>query len=101
MIGVFLYFVEINVVFLYFCLVVSGRLMFVSTLIYAVSFVIYAYILFAVLPNDIKIYGVHIALSIAYITEVIFAAIMYFSGRWKSPEYKKIEAEASLSGIKL
>jgi len=79
----------------------SGRLMFVSTLIYAVSFVISAYILFTVFPNDIKIYGVHIALSIAYITEVIFAAIMYFSGRWKSPEYKKIEAEASLSEASL
>ena len=49
----------------------SGTLMFISTLIYAVSYVIYAYILFAVLPYGIRIYGVHIALSGAYITELM------------------------------
>ncbi|MBE6760847.1 MAG: MATE family efflux transporter [Ruminococcaceae bacterium] len=70
----------------------SGRLMFISTLIYAVAFVVYAYILFAVLPNDFKIYGVYIALSGAYITEVIFATVIFITGRWKTPEYKKIEA---------
>ena len=69
----------------------SGTLMFVSTLIYAVSYVVYAYILFAVLPYEIRIYGVHLALSGAYITEVIFAAIIFFTGKWKSAEYRKIE----------
>ena len=70
----------------------SGRLMFISTMIYSVSYVIYAYILFAVLPEDLKIYGVHIALSIAYVTELIFAAVMFFSGKWKSKEYLALEA---------
>jgi len=69
----------------------SGTLMFISTLIYAVSYVIYAYILFAVLPYGIRIYGVHMALSGAYITEVIFASIIFITGRWKSPEYIKLE----------
>ena len=67
----------------------SGKLMFISTLIYAISYIIYAYILFAVLPYEIRIYSVHLALSGAYITEVIFAAFIFFSGRWKTPEYKK------------
>lgn len=70
----------------------SGTLMFVSTMIYAVSYVAYAYILFAILPTDMKIYGVHLALSGAYITEVIFALIIFVTGKWKSPEYKKLEA---------
>lgn len=69
----------------------SGKLMFISTLIYAISYVIYAYILFAVLPYEIRIYGVHIALSGAYITEVIFATFIFVSGKWKTPEYIKLE----------
>ena len=71
----------------------SGKLMFISTVIYAISFVVYAYILFAVLPQDLKIYGVYIALSGAYITEVIFATIVYFTGKWKTPEYKELERQ--------
>ncbi len=74
----------------------SGMLMFVSTLIYAVSFVIYAYILLAVLPEDLRIYGVTIGLSLAYITEVTFATIIFIVGKWKTPEYKEIEREYEL-----
>ena len=69
----------------------SGTLMFVSTLIYAISYVVYAYILFAILPYEIRIYGVHIALSGAYITELIFATIIFITGKWKSPQYIKLE----------
>ena len=69
----------------------SGKLMFISTLIYAISYVIYAYILFAVLPYEIRIYGVHMALSGAYITEVIFATFIFVTGKWKSQEYIKLE----------
>ncbi len=69
----------------------SGKLMFVSTLIYAISYVIYAYILFAVLPYEIRIYGVHLALSGAYITEVIFATFIFVTGKWKSAEYIRLE----------
>lgn len=72
----------------------SGRLMFISTLIYAVSFVIYAYLLFGVLDPDVKIYGVHLALSAAYVTEVTFAAIIFFTGKWKTPEYRALEAQS-------
>jgi Na+-driven multidrug efflux pump len=60
-------------------------------MVYSVSYVIYAYILFAVLPEDMKIYGVHIALSCAYITEVIFATVIFFSGKWKSKAYIELE----------
>ncbi len=71
----------------------SGKLMFISTLIYAVSYVIYAYILFSVLPYEIRIYSVHLALAAAYITELIFATYIFFTGRWKTPEYIKLEKE--------
>ncbi|MBQ7045162.1 MAG: MATE family efflux transporter [Clostridia bacterium] len=71
----------------------SGKIMFISTLIYAVAFVIYAYILFDVLPFEFKIYGVHLALSAAYITEVLFATVIFITGKWKTPEYKKLEAQ--------
>jgi len=69
----------------------SGTLMFISTLIYAASYVIYAYILFAVLPYETRIYGVHLALGGAYITEVIFATYIFISGKWKSQEYRRLE----------
>ncbi len=69
----------------------SGTLMVVSTLIYAVSYVVYAYILFAVLPYELRIYAVHLALSGAYITELIFATIVFVTGKWKSKEYLKLE----------
>ena len=71
----------------------SGTLMFVSTLIYAISFVIYAYALFHFLPQEFKIYGVHLALSMAYITEVTFTTIIFFTGKWKTSEYRALEAE--------
>ncbi len=71
----------------------SGTLMFISTCIYAVAFVAYAFILFAVLPENLKIYGVHIALAGAYITEVIFATIIFVTGKWKTPEYIELETQ--------
>ena len=74
----------------------SGMLMFISTLIYAVSFVIYAYILFHFLPQEFKIYGVHLALSAAYITEVTFATIIFATGKWKTPEYRDLESKANI-----
>ena len=72
----------------------SGTLMFISTLIYAIAYVVYAYILFSILPEEWKIYGVHIALSGAYITEVIFAVIIFITGKWKTPEYRAMEQAA-------
>ncbi len=69
----------------------SGTLMFISTLIYAVSYIIYAYTLFAILPYEIRIFGVHLALGGAYITELIFATIIFVTGKWKSKEYINLE----------
>ena len=72
----------------------SGTLMFISTLVYAVSFVAYAYLLFEVLPTEYKIYGVHLSLAAAYITEFAFTLIIFVTGKWKSPEYKELETHA-------
>ena len=69
----------------------SGKLMVISTLIYAISYVVYSYILFAVLPYEIRIYGVHLALGGAYITELIFATTIFVTGKWKSAEYIRLE----------
>ena len=69
----------------------NGSLLFISSLIYAVSLVLYACILFAILPQDYKIYGVHLAMAGAYITEMFFTSIMYFTGKWKTKEYKEME----------
>ena len=69
----------------------SGTLMVISTMIYAISYVVYAYILFAVLPYELRIYAVHLALSGAYITELIFATVVFITGKWKSKEYLKLE----------
>ncbi len=71
----------------------NGRLMFISTLIYAISYVVYANILFAVLPQELRIYSVHLSLSGAYLTELIFAAVMYFTGKWKTKEYRELEGK--------
>ena len=71
----------------------SGTLMLISTLIYAVSFVIYANILFALLPSEMKIYGAHLALGASYVTEVIFATIIFITGKWKTPEYRALESK--------
>lgn len=73
----------------------SGTLMFISTLVYAISFVIYAYIIFYALPTDLRIYAVYLALNAAYLTEVTFAAIIFLTGKWKTPEYKALETEAA------
>ena len=69
----------------------SGMIMLTSTLIYAVSYVIYACIMFSVLPYEIRIYGVQLALSGAYITELLFGTFIFITGKWKSPEYLKLE----------
>ena len=55
-----------------------------STMIYAVSYVIYAYTLFAILPKDLKIYGAYVSLAAAYVTELIFAVIMFARGKCKA-----------------
>lgn len=72
----------------------SGVLLLVSTLIYAIAFIAYAYIFFGSFPYDIKIYGIYAAMSAAYITEVIFAVIIFATGKWKTAEYKMLEEKS-------
>lgn len=74
----------------------SGKLLITSTAIYSVCFVIYAYIMFAILPQEIKIYGVHLALGAAYITEVAFATFIFATGKWKTTEYRELEAKQNM-----
>lgn len=69
----------------------AGRVMVISTVIYAVSYVVYAYALFDLLPDDMLIYAADLSLGGAYITELIYSGAVYISGRWKSEEYIEIE----------
>lgn len=75
----------------------SGKWLVMSTLIYAVSFVFYAYALFSILPPDSKIYGAHLSLGAAYITEVAFATFIFATGKWKTTEYRELEAKQNMA----
>lgn len=74
----------------------SGRLMFISTFIYAASFVLYTYVFFGMLSENLKIYGIQMAHSAAYITEMIFAVVIFLTGKWKTKEYKQLEAHENI-----
>ncbi len=71
----------------------SGVIMLVSTLIYAVSLVIYSYVLFSMFAYEYRIYAIYLALGAAYITEVIFAGIIFVTGKWKTPDYRELEKQ--------
>jgi len=71
----------------------SGTIMLVSTLIYAVSLVIYSYLFFKLFAYEYRIYAIYLALGASYITEVIFAGIIFVSGKWKTPEYRELEKQ--------
>lgn len=65
----------------------AGQYLVISTLIYAVSRCAYSYLLF----DKYEMYGIYAAIVLSWITEAIFGLIIYFSGKWKSPEYKAFE----------
>ena len=65
----------------------AGQYLVISTLIYAVSRYIYSYLLF----DQFEMYGIYAAMVLSWITEAIFGLIIYYSGKWKSPEYKSFE----------
>jgi len=69
----------------------SGTLLLISTLIYAIAFIAYAYIFTGIFAPETRIYGIYTAMSAAYITEVIFSIIIFATGKWKTAEYKKFE----------
>lgn len=64
----------------------SGYLI-ISTLVYSVSRIIFSYTLFA----KFEIYGIFAATVLSWVTEALFITIIYFSGKWKSAEYKRLE----------
>ncbi|MBQ6998360.1 MAG: MATE family efflux transporter [Clostridia bacterium] len=65
----------------------AGKFLVVSTVIYAVSRVIYSYALF----GRYEMYGIYAAVVLSWITEAIFGIAVYVSGKWKSKEYKEAE----------
>ena len=74
----------------------SGMLMLISTAIYSVAMIISSYTMYFLVSESFRLYGVYIGFAIAWITEATFAAIVFASGRWKSEEYKKMEAERKM-----
>ena len=71
----------------------AGKVMVISSVIYAVSYVVYAYVLFNVLSDGMRIYAADLALGGACITELIYSGIVYISGKWKSKEYIELEKD--------
>ncbi|MBQ8807915.1 MAG: MATE family efflux transporter [Clostridia bacterium] len=71
----------------------SGRLMLISTVIYSVSMVIFSYTFYFCVPSFLRIYGIYIGFALAWFTEAAFATFVYISGKWKTPEFKEMEAQ--------
>lgn len=69
----------------------SGRIMLISTVIYSAAMVVYSYTFYFAMPESLRIYGIYIGFALAWFTEAVFATIVYFSGKWKTPEFKKLE----------
>ena len=65
----------------------AGRYLVVATVVYSIARFGFSYLLF----DRFEMYGIFAAVVLAWITEAIFALWVYFSGRWKSEEYKKNE----------
>ena len=74
----------------------SGKYLVISTVVYAVSFIVYAYAFYYTVPFDFRIYGIYLAFAGAYITEVIFATVIFVTGKWKTPQYIELEKEESM-----
>ncbi len=69
----------------------SGKIMFISTLVYTVTMVIASHIFYYALPLQHKIYGVYMGFATGWVVEAIFATVIYISGIWKTPRYIKME----------
>ena len=67
----------------------AGRYLIVATVVYSIARFGFSYLLF----GKYEMLGIFSAVVLAWITEAIFALIIYFSGRWKSDEYKQYEIE--------
>lgn len=69
----------------------SGKIMFISTLVYTVTMVIASHIFYYTLPLQHKIYGVYLGFAAGWVVEAIFATVIYISGIWKTPRYIEME----------
>ena len=68
----------------------AGRYLVIATVVYSVARFGFSYLLF----GRFEMLGIFAAVVLAWITEAIFALFVYFSGKWKSEEYKRCEAES-------
>lgn len=69
----------------------AGIFLILSTLLYSVSYFGFSYLLF---PR-FEMYGIYAAIVLSWICEAIFGLSVYFSGIWKSKEYKLLEKNFS------
>ncbi len=75
----------------------SGKMMVISTLVYTVALVIYCFTFYYVLTGIPKIYSIYLGFACAWITEALFATIIFLSGKWKTKEYKELEEKERVS----
>lgn len=73
----------------------AGGLLITSTVIYSVAVVVFSFLFCGIMSLENRIYAVYLGLAAAWIVEAVFATICYFSGVWKSKEYKKLEKLAN------
>lgn len=64
----------------------AGQYLVTSTLIYALARFGFSYLLY----GKFSMYGIYAAIVLSWITEAIFGAFIYFSGKWKTPELRDI-----------
>jgi len=66
----------------------AGQYLVISTVIYALARFGFSYLLY----GKFDMYGVYAAVVLSWITEAIFGAFIYFSGKWKTPELRSKNA---------
>jgi len=67
----------------------AGKYLVFSTVVYSISRFGFSYLLY----DKYEMYGIYAAIVLAWVTEAIFGMIIYFSGKWKSPEYREKEMQ--------
>ena len=67
----------------------SGRILVTATIVYSIARFGFSYLLF----GRFEMLGIFASVVLAWVTEAIFALIVYFSGKWKSAEYRRYESE--------
>lgn len=62
----------------------AGKYLVISTVIYSVARFGYSYLLYP----KFEMHGIYLAIALSWITEAVFGLLIYFSGKWKSKEYR-------------